>query len=255
MFLGKNSMKYGIAITTHNRPDCLRLTMEQMQRCHSEGMKYVVVDDNSRKDAWPLLEKLSIPVEYVATQNRIGVARAKNLCLKSLGECEHYFLFDDDCFPIAKGWADWVVDVAKKTGQESFIYNLPGAMKVMRVQAHYSGVNAFQTGTGVFIYLSRKALDTVGGMNPNYGVWGHEHNGYCYRIHNAGLTKYPFQSPIGMNEFLYSLDMQGLNHIARKYMVSFQSSEPHELRNIWAKQTSGRDALAYDMKTNYYQPL
>ena len=249
-------MRIGVAVTTHNRPDCLRLTMDQFQKCHTIVDEYVVVDDDSRNDnAWDACIDLKIPITYIKTSGRVGVARAKNHCLKNLGKCDHYFLFDDDCFPIAAGWEKWVIDQALRTKQHHFIYNLPGAMRVMRVQAEYDGVQAFQTGTGVFMYLSKKAVDKLGGFNVNYGVWGHEHNGYSMRCHNAGLCAYPFQSPVGLNNFLYSLDMQGMNYIARQYMTKFTSSEPHELRNIWAKQSQGCKALEYDVTHNYYQPL
>ena len=48
-------------------------------------------------------------------------------------------------------------------------------------------------GAGVMYYMTRHAVDTVGGMRPEFNRWSCETWEYSYRIRNAGLIKYPFQ--------------------------------------------------------------
>ena len=39
-----------------------------------------------------------------------GKSYARNEALRQLQGCEHIFLFDDDCYPVLDGWADYLID-------------------------------------------------------------------------------------------------------------------------------------------------
>jgi len=105
----------GIGITTRNR-------LELVQRCvlmikqFSKFDKLIVIDDASE-----------IPVELPDTEvfrfdEQQGIAKAKNKCLSYLKECDHIFLFDDDCWPIKDGWQEHYIDTSIRTKCYHFCY-------------------------------------------------------------------------------------------------------------------------------------
>ena len=94
----------GIGITTRNRPDVIEFCVKQHLKHFNRNAKYLVVDDNSddpdQNRKWA--ETIG---EYHYNEKRLGIAKSKNLCIKSL-DVDHLFLFDDDCFPIRNDW--WI---------------------------------------------------------------------------------------------------------------------------------------------------
>ena len=175
--------KIGIGITTYKRPECLEICLEQIQ-AHTEDFEIFVYDD---------------------TKNKFGVAYGKNMCLKALSNCEHIFLFDDDCFPIHNNWTDWVINKAKETGQKHLLY-LKDVGSIRCVKKEENGLCVFNNCGGAFMYLHHDCLEKVGGMNKDYQRYGLEHAGYSIRINKAGLTQNAFVSVEGMGEYIYSLD-------------------------------------------------
>lgn len=47
-------------------------------------------------------------------------------------------------------------------------------------------------------------IDTVGGMDTGYGAHGGEHVDWSQRIHDAGLTRWPFADVRGSHNLIYS---------------------------------------------------
>src|SRR5690606_9326345 len=93
--------RIGVGITTHNRPDVFAQTLRKMREHLPAGARLVVVDDASTN---PVAE-----ATYRFEKN-VGIARAKNKCLELLADCEHIFLFDDDCAPVVDGWERPYID-------------------------------------------------------------------------------------------------------------------------------------------------
>src|SRR5690349_8979887 len=90
-------MKVGIGITAHNRPQVFGHTLKMVRRFAPAGSEIVVVDDASDTPE---------PAAIFRFDRNAGIARAKNKCLELLDAagCDQLFLFDDDTYPIAKGW-------------------------------------------------------------------------------------------------------------------------------------------------------
>ena len=89
--------RIGIGITTHNRKDVFEKTFEEIKKYAPAGAEIVVVDDAS-----------TAPVAgatYRFSEN-VGIARAKNKCMELLynAGCDHFFLFDDDTYPVHRGY-------------------------------------------------------------------------------------------------------------------------------------------------------
>lgn len=186
----------GVGVTTRNRADILETTLQHIRK-HTPNAKLVVVDDASTQ---PVQE-----ADFRFTE-QAGIARAKNKCLELLDGCEHIFLFDDDCYPIADDWWKPYVESPEPHLMYQFedrtTRKLGDIKQVYRDDEHvaYTGVR------GCMLYVHRSCLDTVGGMDPIFGVWGYEHVDWSNRIHNAGLSSWRYADVVGSDKLIYSLD-------------------------------------------------
>ena len=204
--------RFGIAITTLNRRDTFNDTLRRIQSTTPADIPIVVVDDGSDipvpKNSRYLLRRNTIPV---------GIARAKNMCLDTLMglDLDHLFLFDDDVYPTEKGWETGFLE----SGEHHLIHQPTETRRCQRCRADTHHVYntiagqfacatcvpdvaptaigdtmwAVEWGAGVMYYLTRHAVETVGGLRPDFNRWSCETWEYSHRIHNAGLIKHPFQ--------------------------------------------------------------
>ena len=92
-----NNSLIGIGITTHNRYSIFQETYNKMVELLPPNAALVIVDDGSDS---PVKEST------YRFDKSVGIARAKNKCIELLYDkgCEHFFLFDDDCYPMTKDW-------------------------------------------------------------------------------------------------------------------------------------------------------
>jgi hypothetical protein len=191
----------GVAITTRNRRDVLDRSRKEHLKYLPPGAKLVIVDDASTE--------LVPGADYRFEQNA-GIARAKNKCLELLAAagCEHLFLFDDDAYPIADGW--WQPYVDSPEPHLMAIYDrLQG--KPVDVEALYRDEQhvAYHATRGYMLYVERRVLDVVGGMDPRFGKWGWEHVSWSDRIHAAGLTTWRYADVAGSGELIHAMDQHG----------------------------------------------
>lgn len=130
-----------------------------------------------------------------------GVAYSKNQNLKALKDNDFIFLFDDDCYPIKNGWAEYCIS----SNENHLLYLQP----THGILAKKGEMEYYYNCGGVFMFMTKKAIDTVGYFNPDYGQYGFEHAGYSNRIYKAGLTKYPYQQLKEINKYLFAIDYDG----------------------------------------------
>lgn len=140
-------------------------------------------------------------------KNHEGIPISKNKCLKYLYEagCEHFFLADDDCYPLKAGWE--MPYITHKEPHLMYQFKLPGkGVKDMQEIYRDNTVVAYTHTRGAMIYIRRIVLETVGGMDTDYGLGTFEHPDWTNRIHNAGLTTYRAMDVPNSNEWFYCLD-------------------------------------------------
>lgn len=194
----------GIAMSTHGRRDtALKVWAEIVLRA-PEGSKLLVVDDASEEpfpapdlQAWNL---------YRFEEN-VGVARAKNKALELLDDCEHIFLFDDDCFPTADDW--WKPYVESPEPHLSYQFaDLSGVRKLGDLcLLHSDGKHVAYSGQrGCLLYYSREAIRQAGGFDVLFVRHGYEHPDLANRIYNLGLTTWRFADVQGSEKLIYSMD-------------------------------------------------
>lgn len=149
--------------------------------------------------------------EFTHNADQTTIANDKNKLIKQLYDagCTHFFLFDDDTFPIKQGWEQFFINYSEQTGIQHFVLCNPVHNKFV---AEAGKIQLYDTGTGCMMFLTRKCIDTVGYINPAYGKYGFEHAAYSYRIHRSGLTPGWYVSIAGWEEFVYAYDLQGEDH-------------------------------------------
>lgn len=223
-------MKVGIGIASHNRPEVFKKSYEQIRRLAPSGSKIVVVDDGS---------DIPIPDATYRFDKNAGIARSKNKCLELLQDCDHIFLFDDDAYPLKKGWERPYIESPEP--HLMYIFKDFVNMKLNDSSELYrdSKMKAYTHPRGCMLYLSREVLDVVGGMDTRYRRWGYEHVDLSNRIFNAGLTSFRYADVIGSEELIYSADEHQevastvsraerqpyLKEMREHFLRSFKSSE------------------------------
>lgn len=166
----------GIGVTTYKRSEVFRLFWDQLfkylpDNCHVHIAKDI---DN--------------------------ISQAKNSCLEALKDCEYIFLFDDDCFPIAK---DWHVPFIK-SGYKHLLY----MKSYHNLQGKQGMILSYKDCSGVFAFFWNEIPQKIG-YYGNYGRYGFEHAGYSHRIHKAGLTDVLYPCLEGTEKYIHSLDLDG----------------------------------------------
>jgi GT2 family glycosyltransferase len=187
----------GIGVTTHNRPTVFRHTLRMLQLHAPDGAKIVVVDDASQE---PVAE-----AAYRFERNA-GIARSKNKCLELLEDCDHIFLFDDDCWPLIDDW--WKPYVESAEPHLMYIFeNLKRYVLNDSFEEYQDDrIKAYTHPRGCMLYFDRRVLDNVGGFDTRYARWGYEHVDISNRIYNAGLTSFRFADVVGSEELIHSGD-------------------------------------------------
>jgi glycosyltransferase involved in cell wall biosynthesis len=218
-------MRFGIGITTRNRPKTLAKCLESFHHFGLDDTRIVVVDDCSDEeygikdvvDAHP-------DVMYRKSHSRMGIAGAKNACLYALQDCDHVFLFDDDAWPTKEGWQDNWVKCSEEhgIGHSMYLYNLYGIDErhpIKPLGRKGSGDTAiiyWNNCLGVALHFSRECLSALGGYDYESvkHFYGFEHVQMSRRAKEAGFTAgYDYVSPSNIHEYVYSQDVDYMTRL------------------------------------------
>lgn len=226
----------GVGITTHNRPEVFKQTYKQIKKLLPKNALLVVVDDAS---------KTPVDEAVYRFENQAGIAKGKNKCLELLYEagCEHYFLFDDDTYPITENW--WEPYVASPEPHLMYIFPYHGGPPILSNDGIHT---VWAHPCGCMLYLNKKVLETVGGMDLAYGIWGHEHVDLSNRIHNAGLTTWRFSDVSNSGELIYCGDQKGMPRTVPK-----ATRDQHLKRNLsyYESQINSKEYKEFRQQENY----
>ena len=206
----KTNTKIGIGVTTTpNRKGYVDKWLECFNKVKPKGYHLHIHDD----------------VHYK------GVAYSKNQNLKTLKGCEHIFLFDDDCYPIKNGWAEYFIESL----ENHLLYLQPNH----NIYAKRGNLEMYRDCGGVFMYLNKRTFDKVGYFNSEYGQYGFEHAGYSNRIHKAGLTSSPYQQLKDTDKYLLAMDYSGqLCGVVKQFSIS-EAEKQKQIninRNVFLKE-------------------
>lgn len=141
---------------------------------------------------------------YIA-DNAESVAKGKNECLRNLQYCDHIFLFDDDTFPHAEGWADIFINASKESGNQHFSY-LREVHQTQLIKT-VGNIGVYNNSFGCMMYITKEGLEKVGAFDERYTTYGFEHVNYSERCYRAGITGARNVCPIGADDYIYSMDL------------------------------------------------
>lgn len=172
----------GVGITTHNRKEVCMDTVERIRAMSPVGTHVIVVDDASVDPP---------PFDFRFKRN-VGIAKAKNKCLELLQEHDHIFLFDDDCYPTSPQW--FMPYVESKYPHLSYTFSTfsDGRGTGNKLKKREGKHIWYEHACGCMLYIRKETLDTLGGFDTRFGLYGHEHINYSKRAHLAGLIPHPF---------------------------------------------------------------
>lgn len=225
-------MLIGVGITTRNRADVLKYTVEQHKK-YTKG-KIVIINDGGE----PTGIENEICVEHG------GIAKAKNECLRRLSDCDHVFLLDDDIFPLRDDWQDQYLKAHKEHNQQVLMW-----MTVRNgFEKNYGTISQYKRIQGVLFSLTRQAIDTAGGFNTAYGLYGYTDFGYIDRCKNLGLLPNGYCSINNADKYLFSLDC--CRPFPEDFKLKFKPTLEREERNSDMKKN--KDLYVDDSKKKYY---
>lgn len=147
----------------------------------------------------------------ITDHDRRGVAWARNQCLQQLDHCEHIFLFDDDCWPVMRGWADYWSSQCEAAGvrysamPESFKTALTRCFEPDDEMMLWDG------GIGAATYQHRSALEVIGGYNEKLQGYGFEDAGRLARHQKSAYHQPGNFAPIRLLAYIHSADVYGEN--------------------------------------------
>lgn len=184
--------RIGIGISSYKRPEHLDLCLRQIFK-HTPAIHPCV---DFTEYTWQNEESY---YKFYVAKDIPNIAKAKNECLYNLRDCDHIFLFDDDCFPVKDGWVEDYVN-----SEHHHLLHLSDRNIKFKEFKDYS---CYRECGGCFMYIRKDVFEKVGYFNSEYRQYGFEHAGYTNRVFNAGLT---YEKYMSLNDYiLCSLDYQG----------------------------------------------
>jgi hypothetical protein len=165
-----------------------------------------------------------------------GIAAAKNECLRRLKDCDHIFLFDDDCFPIANGWESLFIEASNKTQYHHFNY-LCRTQSIRPIE-YMEGVDivAYNNTAGCMMYLTKELLSKVGAFNEAFGIYGYEHAEYSFRCMKAQETIHAYVCPAEAQNYIYSLDLNDYLTFSFKHHPTLSTDEMVKALHVSTEQ-------------------
>lgn len=190
-------MKIAISITTHNRYEVFKQTYENTLKYLPDNATLFVVDDGS-----------DIPVKEATYRfyTPQGIAAAKNKCFELADGFDYHFALDDDVYPRVPDWHLPYINSGMNHLCFTFDKFSNGNPNGRKKIGEHNGLNVYQEPCGLMNFYTKECFDTVGGMDTDYGLWSYEHVGHSMRIHNAGLTPFPFMDIPNSLDLFYSFD-------------------------------------------------
>ena len=203
--------RLAIGIITRNRSNMLEFALKHF-KVYQPSLPYtlVVSDDDSEEAEHIRNMQLcqEYGVEYVYNTPRLGIAKNYNSAIDFFKEIpyDYMFLFNDDCFPQQEHWDDCFVDLVDE-GIHHSQYLQP--VSCVQVERHDKNYSVYTNCLGVCLFFSKKAIEKLKGMNPEFGIYGFEHAEMSYRANNIGLNNHigKYISPNDATKFIYSMDI------------------------------------------------
>lgn len=207
-------MSIGIGLTSYNRPESVKECIQNISKYTESPFTLYIAEDTDLE--------------------RKGVAYRKNECLRALKDCDHIFLFDDDCFPIKSGWEQFFIN--SKYNHLLYLNASHGYKRTVNQDC-----NVYHNCGGVFMYITKEVVKLVGAFDEQFELYGFEHADYSQRIHKAGFIVEPYMCLKGTNEFIFAHDYSTKGH---KSSITNEEKMLH-VKNNWDKFFNNKNKSLY----------
>jgi GT2 family glycosyltransferase len=186
-----------IAVLTFNRKTLLQDLLESLDGITTKivGAKIVVFDDCSTDGtvSWSQVGVEQRKFEFFSTPKQLGVARNSNRALRYFLDRRRFstlFILNDDLLIKDQSvFADYI-EAIEKTKYEFFCYTDERSPYKPSAEFTCKGVTLIRrrAGDGCFQVMTRKVVETLGGYDTNFGVYGGEDLDFARRAVAAGFS-------------------------------------------------------------------
>jgi len=199
-------MKIAIGITTFNRSKWLDEVIDNINKYTENEYRLVIACDSEESANYCKKKEYN----YIGG-DRLGIAKNKNRCIKYFEnyDYDYMFLFDDDTYPIKKGYDNWWINGMKAFGVHALVFS-PGKQYGEPMNKFKHGdyiLQNFKLDGGCFLTFSKKAINTIGGFHPKFNIYGFEHSELNNRCYRAGLIPMERMSLANCDEWMEGKDM------------------------------------------------
>lgn len=231
----QEKINIGIGITVRNRPKLMRYTVPHWLRnlphpawSRKSGVHtwrdvrlnvHIVMSDDASnyedvkeyENQFCRFDAANVSsLHFIANKQRLGIAKNKNKCIEKLYEhnCDYYFLFDEDCYPRQLEWEKLYIKAHERTKIHHMIFNTDGLAGIRRGKVILDSVQEWTNCTGVMLFFTKTLLETIGGFDPVFNIYGYEHANFSLRSHAAGMHNGygEYTVPLKAEEFIESID-------------------------------------------------
>jgi GT2 family glycosyltransferase len=184
----------GLGVITYRRPSFFNQTIAAVQE-HLRGVAdHICVRNDS---AWESAQNFGYDyaslddIEVSHPSHNMGVAAAKNWCLKNLLDrgCDWFFLLEDDIEVVSRGAIDEYIAVSKATGNQHLMFAHHGPANEEGPRSSHPDENyeIFAHCVGAWTLYTREIIETVGFLDEHFPNT-YDHVEYTFRIAKAGFT-------------------------------------------------------------------
>lgn len=226
--------KIKIALTTHNRYEVFKKSYGMWKKFLPKGAEIFVIDDGSTEP---------VPEADFRFETPQGIAAAKNKGFELMGKADFYFQIDDDIYPLNKNWYKKYVESGINhlcLGFDRFTNGFRNGHELIKTDDKF---DYWREPCGLMMMFTPICLEQAGGMDTRYGQWSGEHENLSRRIHNLGLTPYPFMDVKNGIKNFYSFD---------QHQSAERSVDGPTRRKLWA---TNKQLLVKEINSKAYYPF
>lgn len=228
-----NDNTVNIGITTFNRLDFTKRSIDSIIKNTIHPYKLTVVDNNSQDGTVEYLKELKDNNQInnlLLLEENVGVAKASNLAWQ-MEDTNYYVKYDNDVVVNRSNWLRPMIDIIDVTPNISMIGYcvISGQAPPLRPIGQYNIREAAINIGGACVLIPRRTKDEFGYWCEDYGLYAEEDMDYGVRIKHSGKIS------------VYMEDATQVEHIDHGAEVA----ETQEYKSYFHwKHLARRDALA-----------
>lgn len=183
----------GIGVVTYNRVERLAETLKKIVENTEVDYELIISDDGSSDRTIEYLKDNNF--NFISGKNK-GIAWNKNRALfylNNFSRSNHYFIIEDDTYPIEKGWEVPWIESINLWGHINFLPPWYGD-KIVRGSGTPNDPYICRNLTAQVSAFNREVISYCGYYDTRFGKYGFEHADHTIRIVKAGYGGFPIVS-------------------------------------------------------------